>query len=69
MKLLLLAVACVAAESEMLSPANQESVTLTPRPRCAVLIDKHVAKHAGTTLRSIFLENAHRDGWVYWGYG
>ena len=68
MKLLLLAVACVAAESEMLSRLTK-SVTLTPRPRCAVLIDKHVAKHAGTTLRSIFLENAHRDGWAYWGYG
>ena len=49
--------------------SNQESVTLTPRPRCAVLLDRHVEKNAGSTLRSIFLENAHRDGWAYWGYG
>ena len=64
----LLAVACVAAKLT-LSPSNQESVTLTPRPRCAVLLDRHVEKNAGSTLRSIFFENAHRDGWAYWGYG
>ena len=47
MQFFLLGLACIAAESP--SPANQvnESVTLTPRPRCAVLIDRHVAKNAG----------------------
>ena len=44
MQFFLLGLACIAAESP--SPANRvnESVTLTPRPRCAVLIDRHVAK-------------------------
>ena len=46
--MLLLAVASLAVQSP--SPANQinESVTLTPRPRCAVLIGRHVAKNAGS---------------------
>ena len=48
MQFFLLGLACIAAESP--SPANRvnESVTLTPRPRCAVLIDRHVAKKAGS---------------------
>ena len=33
-------------------------VILAPRPRCALVLDRHVQKSAGTTMRSIFLENA-----------
>ena len=40
-----------------------------PLPPCAVLIDRHVVKNAGTTLQSITFENDLRDGWAYWGYG
>jgi hypothetical protein len=42
---------------------------LTPLPPCALLIDRHVHKNGGTTMRSIFMQNDKLDGWAFWGYG
>ena len=42
---------------------------LTPLPRCAILIDRHVHKNGGTTMRAVMQQNALLDGWAYWGYG
>ena len=41
----------------------------SPPNRCAVLVDRHVHKTGGTTLRNIFLNNECRDPWMYVGYG
>ncbi|KAL1528754.1 hypothetical protein AB1Y20_010085 [Prymnesium parvum] len=39
------------------------------RHRCALLVDRHVHKTGGTTLRRMFLHNECRDQWTYLGYG
>ena len=41
----------------------------TPLPRCAVLVDRHLHKNGGTTMRGILLENDFYDRWTFWGYG
>ena len=48
---------------------NSTGYLLTPLPPCAILIDRHVHKNGGTTIRQLMVENAFRDGWAYWGYG
>lgn len=40
-----------------------------PLPHCAILIDRHIQKNGGTSMRAILLENDYLDGWQYWGYG
>jgi hypothetical protein len=40
----------------------------TPRPRCAVVIDRHVHKNGGSTMRDIFLENERLGYGLYQGY-
>lgn len=47
---------------------HMKELNLT-RPRCALLLDRHVHKTGGTTMRNIFLNNECRDGWIYVGYG
>ncbi len=42
---------------------------LSMQHRCAVLVDRHVHKTGGTTLRKILLHNECLDPWVYVGYG
>lgn len=37
-------------------------------PRCVVLLDLHVNKNAGTTMRELYWENERRDDWLFWGY-
>ena len=48
---------------------GRPQIVLAPLPRCAVLVDRHVHKNGGSTMRAIFAENDYRDGWMYWGYG
>ena len=55
--------------SAHLSTPPPSSLVVTPLPHCAVLVDRHVMKNGGTTVRQLFLENAYRDGWAYYGYG
>ena len=35
---------------------------------CSILVDRHLHKNGGTTLRDILLENEKRGEWFYWGY-
>ena len=48
---------------------RESSFIRKPLPRCAVLIDRHVHKNGGTSMRAILLENDFADAWAYWGYG
>ena len=41
----------------------------TPPPRCSIIVDRHVHKNGGSTLRQIFMRNELLDDWLYWGYG
>ncbi|KAL3915761.1 MAG: hypothetical protein SGPRY_007089 [Prymnesium sp.] len=43
-------------------------MSATHLPSCAVVVDRHVQKNGGSTLRQIFLRNAMHDGWAFWGY-
>jgi hypothetical protein len=47
----------------------QSEYIQTSLPDCAVLVDRHIHKNGGTTVRNILFDNDLRDGWVYWGYG
>ena len=59
MLLLLVYLAATTAHDPAAAPPPPETrVILAPRPRCAVVLDRHVQKSAGSTMRSIFLENA-----------
>ena len=40
-----------------------------PLPHCAILVDRHVHKNGGSSMRAILLENDVLDDWTYWGYG
>ena len=40
----------------------------TPVPRCAVLVDRHTHKNAGSAMRSIYLDNDRKGHFTYWGY-
>jgi hypothetical protein len=42
---------------------------LAPLPHCAILVDRHVHKNGGSSMRAILLENDVLDDWTYWGYG
>ena len=55
--LLLVYLAATTAHDPAAAPPETR-VILAPRPRCAVVLDRHVQKSAGSTMRSIFLENA-----------
>ena len=46
---------------------SSPAYTTAPR-RCAILVDRHVHKTGGTTMRDIMLENERRGEWLYWGY-
>ena len=39
-----------------------------PLPSCAILVDRHTHKNAGTTMRSIYRSNDMHDDWFLWGY-
>ena len=55
----LVGLAATTAHDIAAAPLPPETrVILAPRPRCAVVLDRHVQKSAGSTMRSIFLENA-----------
>ena len=41
----------------------------TPLPACSIVVDRHVHKNGGSTVRELFLRNELHDGWLYWGYG
>ena len=41
----------------------------TPLPACSIVVDRHVHKNGGSTVRELFLRNELYDGWLYWGYG
>ena len=41
----------------------------TPLPTCSIVLDRHVHKNGGSTIRELFLANEMHDGWLYWGYG
>ena len=41
---------------------------LTPVPRCAVLVDRHTQKNAGSAMRKIYLDNDRKGHFTYWGY-
>ena len=49
--------------------ARTEPYIISPLPHCSILVDRHVHKNGGTTMRGIMLENDQHDGWAYWGYG
>ena len=51
------------------SNMDNSSYLLAPLPRCSILIDRHIQKNAGSTMRRILLENSLVDDWEYWGYG
>ena len=40
-----------------------------PPPACSIVVDRHVHKNGGSTLRNFFFENDRRGGWRYYGYG
>ena len=40
---------------------------LQPLP-CSLLLDLHVHKNGGSTMRELYWENERRDSWLYWGY-
>ena len=40
-----------------------------PLPRCSIIVDRHMHKNGGSTLRQIFMRNELLDDWLYWGYG
>ena len=46
---------------------SSPAYTTAPR-RCTILVDRHVHKTGGTTMRDIMLENERRGEWLYWGY-
>ena len=41
---------------------------VTPLPKCSIVVDRHVHKNGGSTLREVFAENDMHDGWTFWGY-
>ena len=40
-----------------------------PPPACSIVVDRHVHKNGGSTVRNFFFENDRRGGWRYYGYG
>ena len=40
-----------------------------PLPQCSIIVDRHMHKNGGSTLRQIFMRNELLDDWLYWGYG
>jgi len=47
---------------------NRSSWQRTPQRQCAVVIDRHVHKNGGSTMRDIFLENERLGYGIYQGY-
>ena len=41
----------------------------TALPTCSIVLDRHVHKNGGSTIRDLFLMNEMHDDWLYWGYG
>lgn len=60
-----------AGEDLVTTPQHNHSLTSwqrTARPRCAVVVDRHVHKNGGSTMRDIFLENERLGYGLYQGY-
>ena len=36
--------------------------------KCVMLVDLHVQKNGGSSMRDLFLDNELSDDWLYWGY-
>ena len=56
-----------AREDQPLDNRTTPAYTTAPQ-RCVVLVDRHVHKTGGTTMRDILLNNERRGEWLYWGY-